>query len=45
MHIHKAVGALKIKVALKIQMSLRKLSGEVGGAAAAAPHMLFFSSL
>lgn len=36
MHIHKAIWALKIKVALKIQMSLRKLSAKVSGAAAAA---------
>ena len=36
MHIHKAIWALKIKVALKIQMSLRKLSGKVSAAAAAA---------
>lgn len=36
MHIHKAIWALKIKVVLKIQMSLRKLSGKVSAAAAAA---------
>lgn len=35
MHIHKAIWALKIKVVLKIQMSLRKLSGKVSAAAAA----------
>jgi len=33
MHIHKAIWALKIKVALKIQMSLRKLSAKVSAAA------------
>ncbi len=43
MHIHKAIWALKIKVALKIQMSLRKLSGKVSAAAAGdggVPYML-----
>lgn len=32
MHIHKAIGALKIKVALKIQMSFCKLSRKVRAA-------------